>query len=166
MTRILFSTVIAAAFTIVSVSPVFAANEGVGCGLGAMVFEGKKETVLFQMLASTTNGSFGNQSFGITSGTLGCTNDGIVKNNEKVDVFASVNFENLKQNMAQGQGEYLTSFANLLGVSENLQPVFFTLTQEQYASLIKSEATTPSEMLVALNHELSSHPSLSGVTVQ
>ena len=166
MNRILFSTMIAAAFSIVSIAPVFAANEGVGCGLGAMVFEGKPETVAFQMLASTTNGTFGNQSFGITSGTLGCTNDGIVKNDEKVDVFASVNLENLKQDMAQGKGEYLASFATLLGVSNDHQPEFFALTQDKYSSLYASAETTSTEMLVALNQELSSSPAFSGVVVR
>ena len=166
MIRILLSAVIAVAFTVVSISSVFAENSGVGCGLGAMVFEGKKETVVFQMLASTTNGTFGNQSFGITSGTLGCTNDGIVMNDEKVGVFASVNLENLKQDMAQGEGEHLTSFATLLGVSNAHQPGFFALTQDKYSSLFASAETTSTEMLVALNQELSSSPEFSGVAIR
>jgi hypothetical protein len=43
-----------------------------GCGLGTIIFEGQKG-IAPQVLAVTTNGTSGNQTFGITSGTLGCT---------------------------------------------------------------------------------------------
>ena len=47
------------------------AGTGSGCGLGATVFEG--QSGLFpNVLAATTNGTFGNQTFGLTSGTSGC----------------------------------------------------------------------------------------------
>lgn len=171
--RYLGIAVMAAAIGLLPLSPAMAdigSDDGPGCGLGKLLFGemggGSNNKVLHQILASTTNGTFGSQTFGITSGTSGCTNDGFVKNEEKVNVFASVNFENLKENMAQGQGEYLTSFATLLGVSEDLQPEFFALTHDKYSSLIKSDTTTSGEMLVALNHEMAAHPSLSTVVTQ
>jgi hypothetical protein len=80
-----------------------------------------------------------------------------------VPVFASVNFENLKQDIAQGKGEYLSSLASLMGIPVEYQSGFFALTQEKYPSLFKSETTTSSEMLVALNQELLAHPVLSHV---
>lgn len=139
-------------------------GNGPGCGLGAMIFNGNKK-IIHQVLASTTNGSFGNQTFGISTGTLGCTNDGIVKNEEKVNVFADVNLDSLSQEMAQGKGEHLTSLASLMGVPAEKQPAFFSLTQEKYTSIFKTERTTSTEMLVSLNAEMSAHPDLSSYTI-
>lgn len=138
----------------------FASDTGPGCGLGTQLLKGNRG-VIFQVLAATTNGTFGNQTFGISSGTLGCMQDGVVKNDQKVNMFASVNLENLSQEMAQGKGEHLASLASLMGVPAEHHSEFFSLTQEKYASIIPSENTTSTEMLVSLNHELSAHPRLS-----
>ncbi len=49
----------------------FAAGENnVGCGLGSAIWAGQKG-IAPQILAATTNGTSANQTFGITSGTLG-----------------------------------------------------------------------------------------------
>ena len=45
-----------------------------GCGVGTMIFKGKSGLAP-HVLAVTTNGTFGNQTFGMTSGTLGCNVD-------------------------------------------------------------------------------------------
>src|SRR6186713_935077 len=41
-----------------------------GCGLGSMIFE--PDSGFTQVFAATTNGTSGNQTFGITSGTSNC----------------------------------------------------------------------------------------------
>ena len=151
------------AVVVIALAPVsnsFAAASGPGCGVGQMIFKGQKGVVP-QVLAATTNGTFGNQTFGISTGTLGCTQDGVVKNDQKVNMFAGVNLENLSQEMAQGKGESLASLASLLGVPADHQSEFFALTQEQYTAIFPSERTTSAEMLVALNGAMSSHPTLS-----
>lgn len=41
-----------------------------GCGLGYILFKDPKNPgILIQVFAATTNGTFGNQTFGISSGT-------------------------------------------------------------------------------------------------
>jgi hypothetical protein len=139
-------------------------DTGPGCGLGKMVWAQPNFTgshhIMQQVLAATTNGTFGSQTFGISFGTSGCTNDGVIASNQKVNVFADVNLDRLRQEMAQGQGEYLASLASLIGVPAERQSDFFTLTQEKYSTLFTSEQTTSNEMLVALNQELSAHPEL------
>src|SRR5581483_11528688 len=139
-------------------------GNGPGCGLGAMIFQGNKK-IVHQVLAATTNGILGNQTFGISSGTLGCTNDGIVKNEEKVNVFASTNLDSLSQEMAQGKGEHLASLASLMGVPADHQAAFFTLTQEKYTEIFKSEQTTSTEMLASLNSEMSARPEFASYTI-
>src|SRR5260370_39639384 len=106
-------------------------DTGPGCGLGKVAWEDYKhqKTIGAQLLMSTTNDTILPwQAFGITSGTLGRTNDGKWWAEYKTTMFAEVNFENLSQEMAQGQGEHLASLATLLGVPAEHQAEFFTLT--------------------------------------
>jgi len=74
-----------------------------GCGLGSMVFEGQNG-LMSQTAAATTNGIFGNQTFGITSGTLNCERYKDFAYNEKVDTFVAQNMDNLARDIARGQG--------------------------------------------------------------
>ena len=55
-------------------------DTGPGCGLGKLAwgdYKGQKE-IAPQVMMATTNGTFGSNTFGISSGTSGCTNDGKV----------------------------------------------------------------------------------------
>jgi endonuclease/exonuclease/phosphatase (EEP) superfamily protein YafD len=133
-----------------------------GCGLGKMVWDGSagQKHIIQQVLGSTTNGTFGSQTFGISFGTSGCTNDGVIVQNEQVNVFAQANFDSLAQEMAQGRGEHLASLATLLGVPAEQQPAFFAMTQEKYTTLISSGEATPVAMLVALHNAMGVHPTL------
>ncbi|MBI4401677.1 MAG: DUF3015 family protein [Nitrospirae bacterium] len=100
-----------------------------------------------------------------TSGKSWVTPDGLVKENHRVTVFTTETFENLKQDMAQGQGEYLASLGSLLGVTRDREVEFSTFAQDRYLTLILSESTSPQEMLVALYHELSASPTLRDTVV-
>jgi hypothetical protein len=77
---------------------------------------------------------------------------------QKVHAFASMNFDNLKQDMARGHGEYLASLGALLGVPEERQAGFYALTRDHYPVLIQSDRTTPGEMIAALSDALSLSP--------
>ena len=91
-------------------------DTGPGCGLGKLAwgeYKGQKE-IAPQVLQATTNGTFGSQTFGISFGTSGCTNDGKVMSEHKTTMFASLNFERSAE-MAQGRGEHLASLATLMG---------------------------------------------------
>lgn len=100
-----------------------------------------------------------------TTPGLWFTGEGLVKDDQKVNAFAALNFENLKHDMAQGRGEYLASLGTLLGVPRDHQAEFFALTQENYPILVHSDRTTPGEMLAALNRELSANPILNETVV-
>jgi len=92
-------------------------DTGPGCGLGKLAWGdyAHQKNIAPQVLMATTNGTFGSQTFGISTGTSGCTNDGKVMSEHKTTMFAQLNFENLSQEMAQGQGEHLASLATLMG---------------------------------------------------
>ncbi|MHB8564027.1 MAG: DUF3015 family protein, partial [Acidiferrobacteraceae bacterium] len=87
---------------------VFASNNNVGCGVGTIIFDGQGG-VAPQVLAVTTNGIFGNQTFGISSGTLGCSTDGVVANPVRVSMFVGSNMDQLARNMSAGHGQSLNA---------------------------------------------------------
>lgn len=138
------------------------AKSGPGCGLGYLLFQGQRG-ILPQILAATTNGTFGNQTFGMTTGTSGCSPDGIVSREHEAAVYAEATIENLSQEMAQGQGEHLASLATLMGVPGELQPVFFQLTQEHYATLFPTAQNDSTAMLATLKTLLAADPVLASV---
>ena len=144
------------------------ADTGPGCGLGKVAWQDYKhpKNILPQLLMSTTNNTILPwQAFGITTGTLGCTNDGVVMAEEKVNVFAAITLENLAQEMAQGHGEHLASLATLMGIPAEHRAEFFALTQDKYASLMQSGETTPVAMLKALHEVMEDHPVLANVSM-
>lgn len=130
-----------------------------GCGLGYVLF-GHEEpgNKVMQILAATTNGTSGNQTFGITSGTSGCTEDGAVKMAKEAEVFAEVNLDTLRREMAEGRGEYVEAFAALLGTSNTAELVKFF--QSEYSALFPTASTNSTEFLAALSQKLSGRPEL------
>lgn len=130
-----------------------------GCGLGSMLFSGDNSTVK-QILAATTNGTFASQTFGISSGTSNCTSGGVVRAEREQAAFAEVNFQDLKANMAAGGGEFLTSFATLLGCEDSSKSAFAKMSQDKFETIVPSTSTTPIQMLVAVKTEIKASASL------
>jgi len=94
-----------------STSSVFAAHGPAGCGLGSMLFEGK-EGLVFNVLAATFNGSSGNQTFGMSTGTLGCEDAQTAKVSSVS--FIEGNTVALSNDVARGQGETLNAYLNII----------------------------------------------------
>jgi hypothetical protein len=127
-----------------------------------MLFQGQRG-VLPQVLAATTNGTFWSQTFGMTTGTSGCSQDGIVSREHETAVYAQATIENLSQEMAQGQGEHLVSLATLMGVPAELHAAFFQLTQQHYAALFPTDQNDAVAMLAALKTVMAADPVLASV---
>src|SRR5207237_6063829 len=104
MTKKLILIQVVVAFAVLSAAAAMAANPdtGPGCGLGKLAWSdfSHQKNIAPQVLMATTNGTFGSQTFGISSGTSGCSNDGKVWADQKTTMFAQLNFENLAQEMA------------------------------------------------------------------
>lgn len=137
-------------------------DTGPGCGLGKLAWSDYKnqKNIAPQVLMATTNGTFGSQTFGISTGTSGCTNDGTIMGEHKTTMFAELNFDNLSQEMAQGRGEHLASLAALMGVPAEQQPAFFAMTQERYTTLVQAGDATPVALIKALQDAMQGHPVL------
>lgn len=134
-------------------------DNGPGCGLGKLAWADfkRQKDIAPQVLMATTNGTFGSQTFGISFGTSGCTNDGKVWAENKTEFFVAATFENLAGDMARGQGEHLTALATLLGVPPDQQEMFSTLVQERYRELIGRGETSPSALIKALDEVMAGH---------
>lgn len=133
-----------------------------GCGLGYLLISNKDNDKVTQVIGATTNGTFGSQTFGISSGTSGCTEDGAVKVAKATEVYAEVNLNSLRQDMAAGQGEYALTLARMLGASEATAQPMVTFFQKNYAALFPTAGTSSTEMLQTLAAKLSEHPELIG----
>jgi len=131
-----------------------------GCGLAYLLFSSKSNQRGPQIFASTTNGLFGNQTFGITSGTLGCTPDGKIAKSKEVQTFAETNLEQIRFEMARGEGAFVTAFASLLGASEKSIPSVVKFFNEEYANLFPKPETTAQEMLDVLDKKITERPGL------
>lgn len=117
-----------------------------GCGLGATIFEGKTGTVN-HVLAATTNGTFGNQTFGMTFGTSGCDTS---KSITLAAQFINNNMDRVAVDIAVGQGESLDALMALLKIEAAEQDYFKQLVKENFASIYSSSEVTADEVYGAI----------------
>lgn len=83
----------------------------------------------------------------------------LMNRHEQVAAFTAANLERIKQDMAAGQGEYLASLANLLGIEAAQQAAFFAFTQAKFPVLFPSSDTSAAALLTSLEREMQAQPS-------
>jgi len=76
--------------------------------------------------------------------------DGVIQESQKARLFTAVAFENLEQDIARGNGEYLTSLAVLLKIPSGKQDEFMTRSQSNYSLLFAPDIRTAEKMLATL----------------
>lgn len=112
-----------------------------GCGIGTMVFEGQ-DGLISQVCAATTNGIFGNQTFGISTGTLGCDRPAAFVQNEEVNRFVSENMDNLAVDIATGQGESLDALSEMIQVPSEKRADFNAALQAHFETIYPTPQVT------------------------
>jgi hypothetical protein len=145
MKKLLAVTVVSVLFVFV-VSSAFAAaasgqaKQNTGCGLGTMLFQNNADqSSLLQAFQATTNGSFGAQTFGISSGTSECKQPSKFVSNERLNEFVVANMDNLAKDIAMGRGETLDAFADLMQVPSEKRPEFYQKLQSSFVKIFTSE---------------------------
>lgn len=141
----------------------YADNNNVGCGWGSMVFDGKSDKPS-QILAATTNGTFGNQTFGISSGTAGCAKNATVKSYAEVSTFMTANIDKVAHDMAVGKGESLNTLASLMGMSSDDKVVFSKMVKKNFSSIFPNTKTTSEQALNSLSELMSKDARLAHYT--
>ena len=119
--------------------------ENTGCGLGTEIL-GEQDSILMQSLAVTTNGSSGNQTFGITSGTLGCEKPSKFVSNE-MNEFVGGNMDMLAQDMSQGKGEALESLAELMQMEGAEKSAMFVALQQNFDKIFTDANVSSAQVI-------------------
>lgn len=142
---------------LVAASPLVHANSA-GCGLGSTLFKGQSG-IGPNILAATTNSISGNQTFGMSTGTLGCNaNDTVTA---AVDGFIDSNMERVARDMSTGEGESLETLATLMGIQGQDKATFFQVSQSNFSSIYSRDDVTSGEVLSALKSVMMSDAALS-----
>ena len=139
MKKVLLGTV---ATLILSTSAFASPNNG--CGLGNQIIK-NQDSVVMQSFGATTNGTSGNQTFGITSGTSGCTKPAKFVSNEKVKSFVANNLDQLAMDISAGKGESIDTLAALMEVEDTAS--FKTKLQNNFSTIYSSSDVTAAHVI-------------------
>jgi len=130
-----------------------AEDQSSGCGLGWQVSQ--KNSLLSSAVRSTTDVILPN-TFSMTSGTSGCAQHSIVKNDEKAVIYAVNNYDSIVVEMAAGHGEFLQGFAEALGCTDAAYTTFGSFTQSRYKKIVDDANQDGINLYRAVRTELES----------
>ena len=139
--RLLSKGLIIGMLSAVSLGAQADAAGGNGCGWGNMLFEGQRGLGP-HILATTTNGTSGNATFGMTSGTNGCSTKASLTYGGKSWFAMNGMMNELSEDMAMGQGEALTTYAVVLGVAPEDRVYFNSVTHQHFNQIFSSADVT------------------------
>ncbi len=131
---------------------------GDSCGWGNMLFEGQSGTAP-HVLAVTTNGTSGNNTFGITSGTNGCSSSGSLSYSGK-NVVSSIMGE-FTEDVARGEGDAMNTVAVVYGVDQADRAHFAKVMHENFATIFPNENVTADQMMVSIEEVMKADATLS-----
>jgi hypothetical protein len=131
-----------------------------GCGLGSLIFS--PDSGWTQIFAATTNGTSGNQTFGITTGTSNCDSSS-GGSTESAKAFVQTNRAALAKDIARGGGETIASLTQLAGC-QNATAVGSTL-QSNFGSIFPNASVTDQQVSDSVVGVLQSNASLSCSTL-
>lgn len=133
---------LAALLLSVSNSAVAKSYQAQGCGLGSTLFT-DGSSLVHQVLGATTNGSSGNATFGMTSGTSNCELEAM-KGKRAQTIFIEANRVALANDVARGHGDTLNSLARMYGCTQlsNVGPAL----QKNFNAVFSSESASASQI--------------------
>lgn len=134
------------------------AETGPGCGWGSMLMDGESGAGP-NVLAATTNGTFGNQTFGMSSGTLGCDSSQTIQ--RAAADFLDDNMEKVARDMSTGQGESLDTLANLMGIQGQDKAKFFSVTHDNFSTIFSSDAVSSVDVMASIQEVMKKDSTLS-----
>lgn len=116
-----------------------------GCGLGSLVVEGEERhnDKVMQIIASIVNNILFPQTSAITSGTSNCTDTPKSVARMEQEVFLSANINAMTKEAAQGDGQHLAAFAEVLGCGDARSVSSFSeLSQSRFDTLFADSNPT------------------------
>lgn len=141
---------LAAALLGASVAAHADAPGGPGCGWGNMLFKGQSGLPM-HLLATLVNGTSGNATFGMTTGTNGCSTSGALSYNGKSLLAMNGVLEEVAQDMAAGQGEALTALSVSMGIPAEQRAHFNSVMHQNFSAIFTSKDVTAGEVADNIN---------------
>jgi hypothetical protein len=140
-----------------SVAMAGAAGGDAGCGWGNALFKGNNGTAN-HVLAGITNALFGNNTFGMTTGTNGCSTSSTLGYGGASAVSAIMN--EFSEDVARGEGDALKTVAVLYGVEPADRDTFANVMHKNFAVIFPSEDVTADEMIASIEEVMKADPTL------
>ena len=129
-----------------------------GCGLGSVIIRPSEHFT--QIFAATTNGLFGNQTFGITSGTSNC--DGPARPVQSTARYVAANRNALAVAVARGRGESIEALAAVAGCRAPGE--LGSVLQRNFSRIFPSETASDPQVTRALIEVMQRHSGELGCT--
>lgn len=133
-----------------SMSASAVAPGGPGCGWGNLVFDGSSGLGA-HLLASIVNGTSGNATFGMTSGTNGCDTSGALTYGGESMLSMNGMLEEVAQDMAEGHGEALTALSVSIGAEQADRAHFDSVMHQNFSKVFASQDATAREVMNNIN---------------
>lgn len=153
-------TIISIALLGMSSTAMAVAPGGPGCGWGNMLLKGQSGPIHF--LATTTNGTSGNKTFGMTTGTNGCSTSGALTYGGQ-SMISSIMGE-FSEDVARGEGDAMDTVALIYGVDKQDRNTFAKVMHQNFATIFPSENVTADEMMSSIEEVMKADATLAKYT--
>lgn len=131
---------------------------GPDCGWGNMLFKGNSGLGP-HLGASLTNGTSGNATFGMSSGTNGCSPNGTLTYGG-ISLLAQV-MDEFSEDVARGEGDAMNAVALTLGIEVKDRAAFARLTHDNFSALFPNESVTAEEVMASIHQLMKNDAQLS-----
>ena len=130
---------------------------GENCGWGNMLFDGQSGLGA-HVIASITNGTSGNATFGMTTGTNGCSSSGTLTYGGK-SMVSSIMGE-FSEDVARGEGDAMDTVAVVYGVEKQDRETFAKVMHENFAAIFPNEDVTADDMMASIEAVMKANSTL------
>lgn len=136
-----------------------AADGSSGCGPGWYLF--KDNSLVSSSFRATTNGIlFPVTTIGMTVGTSNCSQHKLVKQEMQTLHFATMNYFELKGDIAKGSGSHLTAFTETVGCDAKANSLLKSQLKNNYQNIFPTGAINPEKTVSEVYNTIFSNPDL------
>lgn len=155
--------ILGATLLVCSASASAVAPGGPGCGWGNMIFEGNSGAGS-HFLATIVNGTSGNKTFGMTSGTNGCDTSGALTYSGESLLAMNGVIEEVAQDMAVGHGEALTALTVSMGIEQADRAHFDQVMHDNFDTVFPRQDMTAADVMANINSVMAQDEQLAAYT--
>lgn len=127
-----------------------------GCGLGGYAI-GNETGLVWKLVGTFLNGISGNQTFAMSTGTLGCGQPQKLAMLEQLNIFVADNMDELATDIAKGEGESLDALAEIAQVPAAERSHFYSELQRNFDRIYASDDVTNEKVANEISSILNSN---------